>query len=121
VDPSVPPRITGTYRLSDAAADELKRRKVPKKALQAMRSVRVYEEDGKLYFKPVGQAAVAMVSTGRGSFVLLGGQAKIQVELDPDDSPATRLLLEQGALTLEFTRRARVRGKTAEPEVDPEE
>jgi CubicO group peptidase (beta-lactamase class C family) len=119
LDPGIPPRLTGTYRLSDAAADELKRRKVPKKALQAMRSVRIYEENGKLFFKPVGQAAVAMVSTGRGRFVLLGGQAKIEVELDSGDSPATRLLLEQGPLTLEFTRRARVRGKTQEPEVDP--
>jgi hypothetical protein len=57
-----------------------------------------------------------MTATGPGRFVLLGGKAKIEVELDPNGTPATRLVLQQGALTLEFTRRARVRGKPEEPE-----
>jgi CubicO group peptidase (beta-lactamase class C family) len=120
LDPSVPPRITGTYRLSDAAAEKLKERKIPKKALQAMRSVRIYEESQKLYFKPAGQSAVPMIATGPNRFVLLGGQAKIEVELDSGGSPATRLVLDQGPLSVEFTRRARVRGKPEEPETSDE-
>jgi CubicO group peptidase (beta-lactamase class C family) len=121
LDPSVPPRITGTYRLSDAAAEKLKERKIPKKALQAMRSVRIYEENEKLFFKPAGQSAVPMIATGPNRFVLLGGQAKIEVELDSGGSPATRLVLDQGPLSVEFTRRARVRGKLEEPETTDEE
>lgn len=121
LDPSVPPRITGTYRLSDAAAEKLKQRKIPKKALQAMRSVRIYEDGQKLYFKPAGQSAVPMVATGPNRFVLLGGQAKIEVELDSGGSPATRLVLDQGPLSVEFTRRARVRGKPDAPEAGDEE
>jgi CubicO group peptidase (beta-lactamase class C family) len=118
LEPEVVQRMTGTYRLSDAAAAELKARKIPKQTLQAMRSIRLYEENAKLYFKASGQSAVPMTATGPASFVLLGGKAKIQVELDSNGSPATRLLLEQGPLRLEFTRRARVRGKKQEPEVE---
>ncbi|HTV17136.1 MAG TPA: serine hydrolase domain-containing protein [Polyangiaceae bacterium] len=121
LDASVPARIIGTYRLSDEAAKELEKRKIPKRALLSMRSVRVYQEGDKLLFKPSGQAAVPMVSTGRGSFVLVGGKAKIEVPLDPGDAPATRLLLEQGPLRVEFTRRARQRGKPEEPETSDEE
>jgi hypothetical protein len=62
-----------------------------------------------------------MVATGRGSLVLVGGKAKIEVVLDPGDAPATRLLLEQGPLRVEFTRRARQRGKPEEPETSDEE
>lgn len=120
LDPSVVPRITGTYRLSDAAAEKLKQRKIRKKALQAMRSVRIYEEGQKLYFKPAGQSAVPMIATGPHRFVLLGGQAKIEVELDSGGSPATRLVLDQGPLSVEFTRRARIRGKPEEPEAGDE-
>jgi CubicO group peptidase (beta-lactamase class C family) len=121
IDASIPARIVGTYRLSDAAAQELEKRKIPKRALLAMRSVRIYQEGDKLLFKPAGQAAVPMVATGRGSFVLVGGKAKIEVVLDPGDAPATRLLLEQGPLRVEFTRRARQRGKPEEPETSDEE
>lgn len=121
LDPNTPPRITGTYRLSDAAAEKLKQRKIPKKALQAMRSVRIYQESEKLYFKPTGQSAVPMIATGPNRFVLLGGQAKIEVELDSGGSPATRLVLDQGPLSVEFTRRARVRGKPDAPEAGDEE
>lgn len=121
LDPGVPARIIGTYRLSDAAARELEKRKIPKRALLAMRSVRVYQEGDKLLFKPSGQAPVPMVATGRGTFVLVGGKAKIEVPLDPGDAPATRLLLEQGPLHVEFTRRARQRGKPEEPERNDEE
>jgi CubicO group peptidase (beta-lactamase class C family) len=121
LDASVPARIIGTYRLSEAAAKELEQRKIPKRALLSMRSVRIYQQGEKLYFKPTGQAAVAMVATGRGSFVLVGGKAKIEATLDPGDAPATRLLLEQGPLRVEFTRRARQRGKPEEPEIDDEE
>jgi CubicO group peptidase (beta-lactamase class C family) len=121
VDASVPARITGTYRLSEAAAKQLEQRKIPKRALLAMRSVRVYQDGETLYFKPSGQAAVAMVATGRSSFVLVGGKAKIEVPLDPGDAPATRLLLEQGPLQVEFTRRARQRGKPETSEEDAEE
>lgn len=120
LDPSIPARIIGTYRLSDEAAKELEKRKIPKRALLAMRSVRVYQEGDTLLFKPAGQAAVPMVATGRGTFVLVGGKAKIEVVLDPGDAPATRLLLEQGALHVEFTRRARQRGKPEEPEASDE-
>jgi len=123
LDASIPARIIGTYRLSDAAAKELEKRKIPKRALLAMRSVRVYQEGEKLLFKPSGQAAVPMVATGRGTFVLVGGKAKIEVTLDPGDAPATRLLLEQGPLRVEFTRRARQRGKpeSEEAEIGDEE
>jgi CubicO group peptidase (beta-lactamase class C family) len=121
LDASIPARIIGTYRLSDSAAKELEKRKIPKRALLAMRSVRIYQEGDKLLFKPAGQAAVPMVATGRGSFVLVGGKAKIEVALDPGDIPATRLLLEQGPLRVEFTRRARQRGKPEEPETSDEE
>lgn len=121
LDASVPARIVGTYRLSDAAAADLEKRKIPKRALLAMRSVRIYQEGDKLLFKPAGQAAVPMVATGRGNFVLVGGKAKIEVALDPGDAPATRLLLEQGPLRVEFTRRARQRGKPEEPETSDEE
>lgn len=120
LDASVPARIIGTYRLSEAAAKDLEQRKIPKRALLSMRSVRIYQQGEKLFFKPMGQAAVAMVATGRGSFVLVGGKAKIEVALDPGDAPATRLLLEQGPLRVEFTRRARQRGKPEEPELDDE-
>jgi CubicO group peptidase (beta-lactamase class C family) len=120
LDASVPGRITGTYRLSEDAAKRLEERKVPKRALLAMRSVRVFQEGNTLYFKPSGQAAVAMVATGRSSFVLVGGKAKIEVPLDPGDAPATRLLLEQGPLEVEFTRRARQRGKPETSEEDAE-
>lgn len=116
LDTALTSRITGTFRLNDAAAEELKRRKIPRQALQSMRSIRVYEEGGKLYFKPTGQAAVQMLPSGPSAFVLLGGKAKIEVPLDPDGAPATRLLLEQGPLKVEYTRRARVRGKPEEPE-----
>lgn len=122
LDSAIVPRLTGTYRLSDAAAETLKAKKIPKQALQAMRSVRIIEDQGKLSFKPVGQAAVPMIATGPGSFVLLGGKAKILVVLDPDGSPVTRLTLEQGPLQVEYTRRARVRGKPQdndEPEIEP--
>lgn len=119
VDPSIPPRITGIYRLSDSSAEELKQRRIPKKALQAMLSVRIYDENGTLYFRPVGQSAVPMIATGPGRFILLGGKAKIEVRLDPDDAPATVLELEQGPLRAEFTRRARVRGKPEEPKDEP--
>ena len=112
----MPPRITGTYRLSEETAKRLEQRKIPKRALYAMRSVRIYEEGGKLYFKPQGQAAVPMVATGKSRFVLVGGKAKIEVPLDPGDAPATRVLLEQGPLHAEFTRRARQRGKPEEAE-----
>jgi D-alanyl-D-alanine carboxypeptidase len=121
LDASVPARIIGTYRLSEAAAKQLEQRKIPKRALLSMRSVRIYQEGDKLLFKPMGQAAVPMVSTGRGSFVLVGGKAKIEVPLDPGDAPATRLVLEQGPLRVEFTRRARQRGKPEEPEMSDEE
>lgn len=116
LDPSVPPRITGTYRLSEASAKQLTARKIPKQALFAMRSVRIYRDGEKLLFKPQGQAAVPMVATGRSSFVLVGGKAKIEVPLDPGDAPATRLVLDQGPLHAEFERRARQRGKPEEPE-----
>ena len=116
LDASVPPRITGTYRLSEETAKRLEQSKIPKRALYAMRSVRIYEEGGKLYFKPQGQAAVPMVATGRSSFVLVGGKAKIEVPLDPGGAPATRVMLEQGPLHAEFTRRARQRGKPEEAE-----
>jgi CubicO group peptidase (beta-lactamase class C family) len=116
LDPSVPPRITGIYRLSDADAKRLEGLKIPKRALLAMRSIRIYREGDKLFFKPAGQAAVSMVATGRSSFLLVGGKAKIEVPLDPGDAPATRVLLEQGPLRAEFTRRARQRGKPEEPE-----
>jgi D-alanyl-D-alanine carboxypeptidase len=119
IDPSIPPRITGIYKLSDSSAEELRRRKIPKKALQAMLSVRIYDEGGTLYFRPVGQSAVPMIATGPGRFILLGGKAKIEVPLDPDESPATVLELEQGPIRAEFTRRARVRGKPAEPKDEP--
>jgi hypothetical protein len=82
--------------------------------------VRIYEESQKLYFKPAGQSAVPMIATGPNRFVLLGGQAKIEVELDSGGSPATRLVLDQGPLSVEFTRRARVRGKPEEPETSDE-
>src|SRR5690606_3756407 len=118
LDPTVPPRITGTYRLSEAAAQRLEQQKIPKRAMLAMRSVRVYQNDDQLYFKPMGQAAVRMVPTGRGTFVLVGGKAKIEGLLDPGDAPATTLLLEQGPLRAEFTRRARQHGKA---ELDAEE
>ena len=118
LDPSVPPRITGTYRLSEASAKQLTARKIPKQALFAMRSVRIYQDGDKLLFKPQGQAAVPMVATGRSSFVLVGGKAKIEVPLDPGDAPATRLVLDQGPLHAEFERRARQRGKPEEPEED---
>jgi CubicO group peptidase (beta-lactamase class C family) len=120
LDTAVTSRLTGTFRLSDAAAERLKARKISKQALQAMRSVRIYEEKGKLYFKPVGQTAVPMLATGAGSFTLLGGKAKIQAVLDADGSPATRLTLTQGTLEVEYTRRARVHGKAFE-EDDAEE
>jgi len=120
LDASIPARITGTYRLSEAAAKRLEERKIPKRALLSMRAVRVYQQGDKLYFKPTGQAAVAMVATGRSSFVLVGGKAKIEVPLDPGDAPATRLLLEQGPLKVEFTRRARQRGKPETSEEEPE-
>lgn len=116
LDVSVPPRITGTYRLSEASAKQLEARKIPKRALFAMRSVRIYQDGATLYFKPQGQAAVPMVATGRSSFVLVGGKAKIEVPLDPGDAPSTRLLLDQGPLHAEFERRARQRGKPEEPE-----
>jgi CubicO group peptidase (beta-lactamase class C family) len=116
LDPSVPPRITGTYRLSEESAKQLSARKIPKQALFAMRSVRVYQNGDKLFFKPQGQAAVPMVATGRSSFVLVGGKAKIEVPLDPGEAPATRLVLDQGPLHAEFERRARQRGKPEEPE-----
>ena len=116
LDPSVPPRITGTYRLSEASAKQLSAQKIPKRALFAMRAVRVYQDGDKLYFKPQDQAAVPMVATGRTSFVLVGGKAKIEVPLDPGEAPATRLLLDQGPLHAEFERRARQRGKPEEPE-----
>ena len=61
-----------------------------------------------------------MIATGPNRFVLLGGQAKIEVELDSGGSPATRLVLDQGPLSVEFTRRARVRGKPEEPETSEE-
>jgi hypothetical protein len=118
LDESIPPRIIGTYRLSEAAAKQLEQRKIPKRALLSMRSVRIYQEGSTLYFKPSGQAAVAMVATGRSSFVLVGGKAKIEVPLDPGDAPATRVLLEQGPLQVEFTRRARQRGKPETTEED---
>lgn len=118
LDPAVLSRITGLYRLSEAEAKLLERRKIPKKTLRAMRSVRIYEEGSKLYFKPVGQSAVPMITTSPGQFVLLGGKAKIEVPLDPDDAPATLLILEQGPLRVEFTRRARVRGKPLAPEAE---
>lgn len=118
LDASVPGRIIGTYRLSEAAAKQLEQRKIPKRALLSMRSVRIYQEGNTLYFKPSGQAAVAMVATGRSSFVLVGGKAKIEVSLDPGDAPATRLVLEQGPLQVEFTRRARQRGKPETAEED---
>jgi CubicO group peptidase (beta-lactamase class C family) len=121
LDPSIPARIIGTYRLSDASARALEKRKIPRRALLAMRSVRIYQEGDKLLFKPAGQAAVPMVATGQGSFVLVGGKAKIEVALDPGDTPATRLLLEQGPLHVEFTRRARQHGKPEEPETSDEE
>jgi D-alanyl-D-alanine carboxypeptidase len=121
LDPSVPGRIIGTYRLSEAAAKQLEQKKIPKRALLSMRSVRIYEEGGKLLFKPTGQAAVPMVATGGSSFVLVGGKAKIEVTLDPGDTPATRLVLEQGPLRVEFTRRARQRGKPEEPEISEED
>jgi D-alanyl-D-alanine carboxypeptidase len=121
LDASVPARIIGTYRLSEAAAKDLEQKKIPKRALLSMRSVRIYEDGGKLLFKPMGQAAVPMVATGRSSFVLVGGKAKIEVTLDPGDAPATRLVLEQGPLRVEFTRRARQRGKPEEPEDEPEQ
>jgi len=118
VDASIPARIIGTYRLSDEAARSLEQRKVPKRALLSMRSVRIYQEGNTLYFKPSGQAAVAMVATGKSSFVLVGGKAKIEVPLDPGEAPATRVLLEQGPLQVEFTRRARQRGKPETSEED---
>ena len=121
LDASVPARIIGTYRLSEAAARELEARKIPKRALLAMRSVRIYQKGDELFFKPAGQSAVRMVATGRSSFVLVGGKAKIEVALDPGDAPATRVLLKQGALRVEFTRRARQRGKPDQPELDDEE
>lgn len=121
LDPSVPPRITGTYRLSESSAKQLAAHKIPKAALFAMRSVRVFQGEGGLYFKPQGQAAVLMVATGRGRFVLVGGKAKIEVPLDPGDAPATRLLLDQGPLHAEFERRARQRGKPEEPEEQDED
>jgi D-alanyl-D-alanine carboxypeptidase len=118
LDESIPPRIIGTYRLSETAAKQLEQRKIPKRALLSMRSVRIYQEGTTLYFKPSGQAAVAMVATGRSSFVLVGGKAKIEVPLDPGDAPATRVMLEQGPLQVEFTRRARQRGKPETSEED---
>jgi CubicO group peptidase (beta-lactamase class C family) len=121
LDPSVPPRITGTYRLSEASAKQLAARKIPKAALFAMRAVRIYQTGDGLFFKPQGQAAVPMVATGRGSFVLVGGKAKIEVPLDPGDAPATRLVLDQGPLHAEFERRARQRGKQEEPEEQEED
>jgi CubicO group peptidase (beta-lactamase class C family) len=121
LDASVPERIIGTYRLSEAAAKQLEQKKIPKRALLSMRSVRIYREGDKLLFKPAGQAAVPMVATGRSSFVLVGGKAKIEVALDPGDAPATQLTLEQGTLRVEFTRRARQRGKPEEQETDEEE
>jgi D-alanyl-D-alanine carboxypeptidase len=121
LDPSVPERIVGTYRLSEAAAKELELKKIPKRALLSMRSVRIYQEGEKLLFKPMGQAAVPMLATGRSNFVLVGGKAKIEVTLDPGDAPATRLVLVQGPLRVEFTRRARQRGKPEETEPTDEE
>jgi hypothetical protein len=120
LDATVPGRIIGTYRLSDAAAKQLEQKKIPKRALLSMRSVRIYQEGDKLLFKPTGQAAVPMVAVGRSSFVLVGGKAKIEVTLDPGDAPATRVTLEQGPLRVEFTRRARQRGKPEEPEIGEE-
>jgi hypothetical protein len=61
-----------------------------------------------------------MVAVGGGSFMLVGGKAKIEVALDPGDAPATRLVLEQGPLRVEFTRRARQRGKPDDPETGEE-
>jgi CubicO group peptidase (beta-lactamase class C family) len=119
IDPSIPARITGIYRLSESSAKKLKQLEIPKKTLQAMLSVRIYDESGTLYFRPVGQSAVPMIATGPGRFILLGGKAKIEVQLDPDESPATVLELEQGPLRAEFTRRARVRGKSVEPKDEP--
>jgi D-alanyl-D-alanine carboxypeptidase len=120
LDATVPERIIGTYRLSDAAAKQLEQKKIPKRALLSMRSVRIYQEGDKLLFKPAGQAAVPMVAVGRSSFVLVGGKAKIEVALDPGDAPATRVTLEQGPLRVEFTRRARQRGKPEDPEIGEE-
>jgi hypothetical protein len=111
LDPEVAARIVGTYQLSEAAIAELKRRKIRKKALGAMRSIRLYEQAGRLFFKPIGQSAVVMTSTATAHFVLMGGKASIDIPLGPDDSEATRLVLRQGPLELEYTRKARVRGK----------
>ena len=119
VPDEVKARFLGTYQLGESAVVELRRRKVPKKVLRSMRSVRLYEKEGKLFFKPIGQSPVVMNATSENSFVLMGGKASVQVSLPPDDSEATELSLLQGPLELEYVRKARVRGKPQPLEEEP--
>lgn len=111
VSSEVRARFLGTYRLSESSVIELAKRKVSKQALRAMRSVRLYEKDERLFLKPIGQSPVAMSATSESNFVLMGGKASVRVELPPGGGETTRLVLSQGPLELQYVRKPRIRGK----------
>ncbi len=119
LDPDTAERIRGAYFLGEEALAELEAQKIPAKVVHAMQTVSIFLNDEQLFFKPAGRGAVRMVPNGPSSFVLRGGRATLEVDINFEHPDETRLILRQSPLEVEYTRKPARKPKVVEHELVP--
>jgi CubicO group peptidase (beta-lactamase class C family) len=105
LDPSLIPRLTGTYRLSPESKRALVESKAPAQLIASIATVTITGAPGGIEMKPSGQSPVKLSPTGIAEF--FDPTSKIKASFDFAKTPsALRLTIEQGLLKIIY-RRAR--------------
>ncbi len=105
LDPTLIPRLTGTYRITVDSRRSLIEGKAPTKLINSILTVTVTAIDGGILMKPNGQDAVRLAPTGIAEFFDPTSNLKASFDFARTRS-ALRLTVEQGWLKIIY-RRAR--------------
>jgi CubicO group peptidase (beta-lactamase class C family) len=103
LDPALPPRLVGTYRITTESRNVLVETKAPPKLIESIRSVTIRAAAEGIELQPVGQDAVRLAPTGPAEFFDPSTNIRAAFELPPQGR-ATRLTIEQGWLKVIYRR-----------------
>jgi CubicO group peptidase (beta-lactamase class C family) len=103
LDPDLPPRLVGSYRITTASRRALVQAKAPPKLIESIRSVAVTAAGDGIDLELAGQDRVHLAPTGPAEFFDPGTNIRVTFEVAPG-KPAARLTIEQGWLKVIYRR-----------------
>jgi D-alanyl-D-alanine carboxypeptidase len=103
LDPALPPRLVGSYRITAESRRVLAETKAPARLIESIRSVTIRAAAEGIELQAVGQDSVRLAPTGEGEFFDPTTNIRATFEL-PRQGRATRLTIEQGWLKVIYRR-----------------